>query len=137
MMEKPLQSEPLSQEVLPAYKNHALSVEDRLLDLLSRMDIEEKVAQMICLWRLPHTVLFNDEGRLDEASIRRNLHSGIGRSPASVIEPADNHRRGWQKRRTRFRNTSPQRLVSVSRRSSMKSASMALLHATQPVIRNR
>ncbi|HCA80650.1 MAG TPA: beta-glucosidase [Bacteroidetes bacterium] len=78
MIEKPLQSESLSQEVLPAYRNPSLSVEDRLLDLLGRMDIDEKIAQMICLWRLPHTVLFNGEGKLDEESIRQNLRSGIG-----------------------------------------------------------
>ena len=78
MMEKPLQSETLSQEVLPAYKYPALSVEDRLLDLLSRMDLEEKIAQTLCLWRLPHTVLFNGEGKLDHPSMRQNLRKGMG-----------------------------------------------------------
>lgn len=78
MMEKPLQSESLSQEVLPAYKNPVLPVENRMLDLLGRMDIDEKIAQMICLWRLPHTVLFNGDGKLDYESVRQNLHNGIG-----------------------------------------------------------
>ena len=78
MIEKPLQSESLSQEVLPAYKNPSLSVEDRLLDLLGRMEVEEKVAQVLCIWRLPHTVLFDAAGKLDYASVCRNLHHGIG-----------------------------------------------------------
>jgi beta-glucosidase len=78
MIEKTTHSDTLSQEVLPDYKNCKLTVDDRLSDLLKRMTIEEKVAQTICIWRLPHTSLFNEKGVLDETSVERNLCHGIG-----------------------------------------------------------
>jgi len=39
-----------SQKQVPGYKNPGLSVEQRVADLLSRMTLEEKIAQMTCLW---------------------------------------------------------------------------------------
>ncbi len=38
-----------AQEALP-YKNSKLSIEDRVKDLLARMTLDEKVAQMMCVW---------------------------------------------------------------------------------------
>src|SRR5919202_303339 len=38
------------QERAPDYKNPRLPVERRVTDLLSRMTLEEKVAQLVCLW---------------------------------------------------------------------------------------
>ncbi len=38
-----------AQEVLP-YKNPKLSIDDRVKDLLARMTLDEKIAQMMCLW---------------------------------------------------------------------------------------
>jgi beta-glucosidase len=78
MIEKTTHSDTLSQEVLPDYKNCKLTVDDRLSDLLKRMTIEEKVAQTVCIWRLPHTSLFNEKGVLDETSVAHNLSHGIG-----------------------------------------------------------
>src|SRR5687767_9250801 len=39
-----------SQEKPPDYKNPRLPVDRRVADLLSRMTLEEKVAQLTCLW---------------------------------------------------------------------------------------
>src|SRR5258708_37189385 len=39
-----------SQQQTPDYKNPRLSVEQRVADLLSRMTLEEKIAQLTCLW---------------------------------------------------------------------------------------
>jgi len=39
-----------SQENQPDYKNPRLPVERRVADLLSRMTLEEKIAQLTCLW---------------------------------------------------------------------------------------
>ena len=39
-----------SQQAGPDYKNPRLPVDQRVADLLSRMTLEEKVAQLICLW---------------------------------------------------------------------------------------
>ncbi|MEJ5368529.1 MAG: glycoside hydrolase family 3 N-terminal domain-containing protein [Bryobacteraceae bacterium] len=41
----------LAQQSQPPYKNPALSVEQRVADLLSRMTLEEKVAQTQALWQ--------------------------------------------------------------------------------------
>jgi beta-glucosidase len=78
MIEKPLRREPEIREDVPAYKNCRLPLDDRLRDLLARMTIEEKVAQMICIWRLPQTSLFDEKGMLAETSVQRNLRHGIG-----------------------------------------------------------
>ncbi len=39
-----------SQKTTPAYKNPRLPIDTRVADLLSRMTLEEKVAQLTCLW---------------------------------------------------------------------------------------
>src|SRR6266478_5386181 len=39
-----------SQGQIPGSKNPRLSIEQRVADLLSRMTLEEKIAQMTCLW---------------------------------------------------------------------------------------
>ena len=43
-------NETLGKEEIPDYKNSSLPVNDRVNDLLSRMTIEEKVAQLMGLW---------------------------------------------------------------------------------------
>ncbi|HEV8485793.1 MAG TPA: glycoside hydrolase family 3 N-terminal domain-containing protein [Blastocatellia bacterium] len=40
-----------SQEKLADYKNPGLPVERRVADLLGRMTVDEKVAQLVCLWQ--------------------------------------------------------------------------------------
>lgn len=42
-------AESRSMNVLP-YKNQQLSIDERVKDLISRMTLEEKAAQMMCLW---------------------------------------------------------------------------------------
>src|SRR5690349_8120865 len=45
----PITTPVVAQQILP-YKNPKMSIDERVRDLLSRMTIEEKVAQMMCLW---------------------------------------------------------------------------------------
>jgi hypothetical protein len=56
MIEKPLHKEPQGREDSPDYKNCTLSVDDRLEDLLSCMTIQEKVAQLVCVWQQEQTI---------------------------------------------------------------------------------
>ncbi len=49
----------------PAYRNPKLSVERRVKDLLSRMTLEEKAAQMICVWQQKSSTLVDEKGRFD------------------------------------------------------------------------
>ena len=77
MIEK-LQQETVSAEEIMDYKNPELSVDRRVSDLLSRMTIEEKVAQMLCIWTEKKNVLFNKKGDLDVNVLGEHLNNGIG-----------------------------------------------------------
>src|SRR5947209_1269307 len=56
----------------PPYKNPRLSIDERVRDLLSRMTLEEKVAQMVSLW---------DERPLDKSRIGKEVPYGGDFSP--------------------------------------------------------
>lgn len=60
------------------YRNPALPVAERVVDLLSRMTLEEKIAQMMGVWRQRKTLLLDQEGELDLARARTHLPDGIG-----------------------------------------------------------
>src|SRR3954451_2231527 len=59
--------------MVDTYRDPARTVEDRVADLVDRMDIDEKVAQLGCLWI---TSLVHDD-RIDDAAADRLRH-GIG-----------------------------------------------------------
>jgi beta-xylosidase len=72
-----------SQEKVPDYKNPRLPVERRVADLLSRMTLEEKVAQLTCLWGNrpqvnPQTDFATDRGEFDPAKAAQVMKYGIG-----------------------------------------------------------
>jgi beta-glucosidase len=72
-----------SQEKTPDYKNPRLPVERRVADLLSRMTLEEKVAQLVCLWANrpqvnPQTDFSSDRGDLSPAKAAEVMKHGIG-----------------------------------------------------------
>ncbi len=47
------------------YQNPALSAANRVKDLLSRMTLEEKAAQMMCVWQKKSETLVDAEGNFD------------------------------------------------------------------------
>ena len=72
-----------SQEKVPDYKNPRLPVEKRVADLLSRMTLEEKVAQLTCLWGgrpqvNPQTDFSTDRGDFDPKKAAEVMKHGIG-----------------------------------------------------------
>ena len=72
-----------SQGGAPDYKNPRLSVERRVADLLSRMTVEEKVAQLVCLWGErpqtgPQTDFSADRGDFSPERARVSMKHGIG-----------------------------------------------------------
>ena len=89
-----------SQQQTPPYKNPALPVDKRISDLIGRMTLEEKVAQLESTWQnhsqdLPREEYFvDDKGQLDEAKARQVLKNGLGqvtrpsenRGPAEMVE---------------------------------------------------
>jgi beta-glucosidase len=62
---------------LPLYRNPDAPVEQRVEDLLSRMTLEEKVAQLMTVWT-NKTEMFDDSFQFDREETRRNFPNGIG-----------------------------------------------------------
>ena len=72
-----------SQDSRPDYKNPRLPVEKRVADLLSRMTLEEKVAQLTCLWGNrpqvnPQTDFAIDRGDFSPVKAAEVMKHGIG-----------------------------------------------------------
>jgi beta-glucosidase len=60
------------------FKNPALPVERRLKDLLSRMTLEEKAAQMVCVWQKKSETLVDSEGAFDFKKAKAAFKKGHG-----------------------------------------------------------
>jgi beta-glucosidase len=87
------------QSVLP-YRNPALPIDARVTDLLKRMTLEEKVAQLESTWQnrsfdlQPDEFFVDEKGQLDESKAKQALKNGLGqvsrasenRSPAEMAE---------------------------------------------------
>ena len=62
----------------PAYRNPALPAAKRVKDLLARMTIEEKAAQMMCVWQKKAETLVDEKGNFDRAKARKAFRHGRG-----------------------------------------------------------
>lgn len=71
----------------PAYKNSSLPSARRAKDLLSRMTLEEKAAQMLCVWQEKAQKLVNDKGEFDATRAKKAFRDrrGLGQ----VGRPSD------------------------------------------------
>ena len=63
--------------VMP-YRNPALSAEKRVKDLLSRMTLAEKAAQMLCIWQKKPQTLVDADGNFDLAKAKQSFKDGHG-----------------------------------------------------------
>ena len=63
--------------ILP-YRNPALSPEKRVKDLLSRMKLEEKAAQMLCIWQKKPQTLVDNDGNFDLPKAKKAFKDGHG-----------------------------------------------------------
>jgi len=81
-MKKPTQNRPRLNASgisdVPAYKNAKLSPEKRVKDLLARMTLEQKAAQMMCIWRSKAETLVDADGNFDLQKARKTLGKGAG-----------------------------------------------------------
>ena len=62
----------------PIYKNPAVPPARRVKDLLSRMTLEEKAAQMMCVWQKKSETLVDANGDFDLKKARAAFKSGHG-----------------------------------------------------------
>jgi beta-glucosidase len=62
----------------PIYKNAALPAARRVKDLLSRMTLEEKAAQMMCVWQKKSETLVNGDGSFDLRKAKAAFKKGHG-----------------------------------------------------------
>jgi beta-glucosidase len=60
------------------YKNQSLPIEQRVADLLSRMTLEEKVAQMVGVWQGKGTTLVAEKGNFDFEKAKTHYKDGHG-----------------------------------------------------------
>jgi len=62
----------------PPYRNRAAPLEQRVRDLLSRMTLEEKAAQMVCVWNGKADMLVDAAGSFDDAKAAAAFADGHG-----------------------------------------------------------
>ena len=60
------------------YRDPKLPAGKRCADLLKRMTLEEKAAQMICMWQKKTETLVDADGRFDEAKAKKAFKKGHG-----------------------------------------------------------
>ena len=72
---------------MPAYKDPGLPSARRVKDLLSRMSLEEKAAQMLCIWQQKAATLVDADGNFDARKAKAAFRSrrGLGQ----VGRPSD------------------------------------------------
>jgi beta-glucosidase len=60
------------------YRDPSLSAAERTADLLARMTLEEKAAQMMCVWQMKADTLVDAQGNFDVEKARRSFAHGNG-----------------------------------------------------------
>ncbi|HEX3663292.1 MAG TPA: glycoside hydrolase family 3 N-terminal domain-containing protein [Acidobacteriaceae bacterium] len=76
-----------ARKASPAYRNSTLPSARRAKDLLARMTLEEKAAQMLCVWQEKAQKLVDEKGEFDEAKAKKAFRDrrGLGQ----VGRPSD------------------------------------------------
>lgn len=83
----PKSSGPAGTVEAAAYRDASLPIQDRVRDLLSRMTLEEKAAQMRCIWRKKSETLVDENGNFDPQKARTTFANGCG--IGQVARPSD------------------------------------------------
>jgi beta-glucosidase len=78
---------PSASHVEP-YRNATLPAVRRVKDLLSRMTLEEKAAQMMCVWQTKTETLVDAEGNFDLAKARKAFRQGRGLGQVGRVSDA-------------------------------------------------
>jgi beta-glucosidase len=62
----------------PDYRNPGLSAKRRTQDLISRMTLKEKAAQMLCIWQQRSAKIFDEQGNFDLQKAKSNFKDRLG-----------------------------------------------------------
>ncbi|HEX6048111.1 MAG TPA: glycoside hydrolase family 3 N-terminal domain-containing protein [Gemmatimonadaceae bacterium] len=73
-----LTTQPAIADSTPPYRDASLPAEQRVADLLARMTLEEKAAQMMCVWQKKGETLVDAAGAFDVEKARRSFAHGYG-----------------------------------------------------------
>jgi beta-glucosidase len=68
----------MKKQPMPPYKNAALPAAKRVKDLLGRMTLQEKAAQMMCVWQQKADTLLDAQGNFDLAKAKASFKHGNG-----------------------------------------------------------
>jgi beta-glucosidase len=68
----------VSSKELPRYRDARAPIAERVADLLARMTLEEKAAQMMCVWRQKSELLLDERGNFDVEKAQKNFGHGHG-----------------------------------------------------------
>ncbi len=60
------------------YKNPDLLIEKRVADLLPRMTLDEKAAQMVCVWQDKSETMLDEKGNFDLKKAQKHYQEGYG-----------------------------------------------------------
>jgi beta-glucosidase len=63
---------------MTTYRDASLPIPDRVADLLARMSLEEKAAQMMCVWQMKADTLVDAHGNFNIEKARRSFAHGNG-----------------------------------------------------------
>ncbi len=91
MSKNPSKSRGAKAVSLLPYKNPALSSKKRTRDLLSRMTLQEKAAQMMCVWQEKAQKLVDEHGCFDPVKARKAFASGHGLGQVGRPSDAGSH----------------------------------------------
>jgi hypothetical protein len=82
----------------PIYKNPSVPTAKRVHDLLSRMTLEEKAEQMLCIWQQKAEKLVDAQGNFDEAKAKRRSATDGPRArwAALAMRAAARPRAAWR-----------------------------------------
>jgi beta-glucosidase len=103
------------QSALLPYKDPNLTAEKRVADLLSRMTLEEKAAQMVGIWRKKYDTFVDAAGAFDREKALASFCNGHGRAPGQIGRPSDTGQGLNTRQMVEFTNTIQRFFVENSR----------------------
>lgn len=78
MKKKNVKKKPSREGNPELYKNPNKPINERVKDLLSKMTLEEKAAQMMCIWQQKTEKLVDEDGNFDFKKAKKNFGNGNG-----------------------------------------------------------